>query len=244
MIDLQDKLVVITGAGRGNGAAIAAGMAKAGATVWAVDLQFDEGLLLAVSRGICGDVRDQDIIASTCSEAASTGADVVLVNNAGITLPSPHPYPIDSWDRTLQVNLTAPFLWMEAVIPQMIDKRSGSIINITSLAAERGFADNPAYIASKGGLKMLTKAYAKSLGAFRIRANNVGPGYMRTSMTERSHSDEGLRGRISRHTLLGRWGEPDDLVGVCNFLASESAQYITGQDFYVDGGWLANGLSE
>ena len=226
MIDLQDKLVVITGAGRGNGAAIAAGMAKAGATVWAVDLQFDEGLLLAVSRGICGDVRDQDIIASTCSEAASTGADVVLVNNAGITLPSPHPYPIDSWDRTLQVNLTAPFLWMEAVIPQMIDKRSGSII------------------ASKGGLKMLTKAYAKSLGAFRIRANNVGPGYMRTSMTERSHSDEGIRGRISRHTLLGRWGEPDDLVGVCNFLASESAQYITGQDFYVDGGWLANGLSE
>jgi len=112
------------------------------------------------------------------------------------------------------------------------------------LAAERGFPNNPAYAAAKGGLKMLSKAYAKSLGSFGIRVNNVGPGYIRTAMTEGSFENETRRDAISRQTLVGRWGDATDQVGICNFLASDESGYITGQDFYVDGGWLANGISE
>ena len=89
---------------------------------------------------------------------------------------------------------------------------------------------------------MLTKAYAKTLGEHNIRVNNVGPGYILTEMTRASYSNTEIKRAREQHTLLGRWGEPADLVGMCVFLASDASAYVTGQDFYVDGGWLANGL--
>lgn len=239
--DFGGKLVIITGAGRGNGAAIAEGFSSIGANVWGIDLEFVNSSS-NLFRQIHGDVSEEKFVSAIASEANSTGLEIVLVNNAGITLPSAHPYPLTNWNRTLSLNLTAPFLWIEALIPSMIKSMSGSIINITSLAAERGFPENPAYVASKGGLKMLSKAYARDLGEFNVRVNNVGPGYVETSMTNKSYRDDFRKMLIARHTLLGRWGKSSDLVGVCLFLASDAALYITGQDFYVDGGWLANGL--
>ena len=125
---------------------------------------------------------------------------------------------------------------------QKINK--GSIINITSLGAERAFPNNPSYIASKSGLKMLTKFYAKSLGRYGVRANNVGPGYIVTEMTKKAYFDLQTKQAREKHTFLGRWGKPEDLVGVCVFLASDASSYITGQDIYVDGGWNSNGLVE
>ena len=122
--------------------------------------------------------------------------------------------------------------------------KDGSIINITSLGAELAFPNNPAYIASKGGLKMLTKFYAKSMGKYGIRVNNVGPGYIQTDMTKSSYSDEHIRGNRESHTFLGRWGQPQDVANACLFLCSDESKYITGQDIYVDGGWTANGLIE
>jgi len=115
---------------------------------------------------------------------------------------------------------------------------------MTSINTELGFLNNPAYIASKGGLKMLTKSLAKDLGKYGIRVNNLGPGYFITDMTKNSYKNK--KSRISRqnHTLLGRWGNVLDLVGPCIFLASDASAYITGQDLYVDGGWTANGLIE
>ena len=123
-------------------------------------------------------------------------------------------------------------------------KTGGSIINITSLNAELAFPNNPAYVAFKGGLKQLTKALALDLGQYNIRVNNIGPGYMKTDMTKKSWLNPKLRKARTSRILLNRWGEKEDIVGPCIFLASDASKYVTGHDLYVDGGWLANGLSK
>ena len=192
---------------------------------------------------IDGDVTASKTIKRVHDEISTNDyAHLVLVNNAGISHPTEEPYPEDLWRKTLEVNLTAPFVWIEAFLDLFRASRSGSIINITSLSAERAFPNNPAYMASKGGLKMLTKYYAKALGLDGVRVNNVGPGYIVTDMTRESYQDPSSKDARQRHTFLGRWGVPEDLVGICVFLSSPASSYITGQDIYVDGGWTANGL--
>jgi len=170
----------------------------------------------------------------------------VLINNAGITIPQNNQkeYSKKNWEKTLNVNLTGAFICSLAVIKHMKKNHYGSIINITSLNAEKAFPKNPAYMASKGGLKMLSKSLAKDYGKFGIRVNNLGPGYIKTKMTEKSFKNEKKRKERQKHTLLDRWGNMADLLGPCIFLASDASGYVTGQDLYVDGGWLVNGLSE
>jgi len=240
MFNLNKTLAIVTGAARGNGAAIISGFEKAGAKVLAVDTQKTE-----YKMAVIGDISDHSIIQKVNTIVTNRNfKNLVLINNAGISKPSPSPYPHEDWDITLKVNLTAPFMLIESLIPLFKKTKKGSIINITSLNAELAFPNNPAYNASKGGLKMLTKFYAKSLGEYGVRVNNVGPGYMVTDMTQKSYSNEKLKKSREKHTFLGRWGQPEDLVGVCIFLASDASSYITGQDIYVDGGWTANGLIE
>jgi NAD(P)-dependent dehydrogenase (short-subunit alcohol dehydrogenase family) len=152
----------------------------------------------------------------------------VLINNAGITG--------KSWDETLKVNLTTPYLLSNEVAKYMPE--GSSIINITSLWSERGFENNQPYGASKGGLKMLTKCLACDLAPI-VRVNSVGFGYIKTDMTKFSWKHRNKE--IQNRTLLKRWGKPEDVVGLIYFLTTEEASYITGQDFYVDGGWQANG---
>ena len=238
---LNNLLAIVTGASQGNGRAIASALENNGSRVIGVDLAECEGN----SQNFCGDVCDLQFIKTVFDYCEKQKfQSIVLINNAGITLPSGHPYPTGDWDKTLAINLTAPFYWIEAFIPLFERVKSGAIINITSLGAERAFPNNPAYIASKGGLKMLTKYYAKALGKHGIRANNVGPGYIFTEMTKNSFSDESLKKIREKHTLLGRWGRSEEVADICVFLASSESRYITGQDIYVDGGWLANGLVE
>ena len=124
----------------------------------------------------------------------------------------------------------------------MKENNSGSIINITSINAEMAFPDNPAYVAFKGALKQLTKSMALDLGKFGIRANCIGLGYIRTDMTKNSWDNIERRKMLEAKTALGRWGQPRDLVGTVILLCSEASSYITGQNIYVEGGWLAKGL--
>ena len=124
----------------------------------------------------------------------------------------------------------------------MKKNHKGSIINITSINAEFAFPNNPAYMASKGGLKMLGKSLAKDWGSYGIRVNNLGPGYIFTKMTEKSFKNKKKHIARKSNTMLDRWGKMDDLLGPCIFLASDASSYVTGQDIYVDGGWSANGL--
>jgi NAD(P)-dependent dehydrogenase (short-subunit alcohol dehydrogenase family) len=122
----------------------------------------------------------------------------------------------------------------------MAKERTGAIVNITSLGAELGFAGNPSYQISKAGLRQMTKALAKDWGAFGIRVNNLCPGYIQTSMTQKSFDDPILHAARKNKTVLGRWGKSEDLVGPAIFLLSEASSYITGTDLYVDGGWTSN----
>jgi len=122
----------------------------------------------------------------------------------------------------------------------MASQKAGSIINITSLGAELAFPNNPAYQISKAGLRQFTKAIARDWGESGIRANNICPGYIKTTMTAKSFSNEELNKQRKNYTLLKRWGLSKDLLGPAIFLISEASSYITGTDIYVDGGWTAN----
>ena len=248
VFSIKNKVVIITGAGRGIGYHLATNMAAHLAFVYCVDKKFSNTIPRNLTKYIfqkkC-DVTERKNFQKICDEVFNKHRKIdVLINNAGVTFPTKkyHSlYPEKDWLETLRINLTASFYCSQAVIKHMIKNKSGSIINITSLNAELAFSRNPAYVASKGGLKMLGKALAKDWGIFGIRVNNLGPGYIKTDMTRKSFLNKKNRIERENQTMLDRWGEKDDLVGPCIFLASDASKYITGQDLYVDGGWTANG---
>ena len=251
LFNLRGKTAIVTGASRGVGLAVATGLLRAEATVILVDLTtqaLDAATSSLKSEGLaahamaCDLSRLEEIESLTGATAQKFPRIDVLVNNAGVTLSHElFEYPLADWEQTLAVNLRAPFLLTQNIAPLM-RKTGGSVINITSINAELGFPANPAYAAAKGGLRQLTKALAVDLGKYGIRVNNIGPGYFVTDMTAKSYGNAETREQRSSRTILGRWGEPEDIVGLAVFLASDASSYITGQDHYVDGGWLARGL--
>ena len=167
----------------------------------------------------------------------------VLVNNAGVTQSAPlTEYPDEVWWQTLSVDLYAPFALCRVFSPLMAKVGGGSIINICSLASFYGFPNNPCYVASKGGLKQLSKALALDLSKKKIRVNNIIPGYIKTPMTIKSFKNNNRNKFIKDRIILNRWGNTEDLVGPIIFLSSLSSSYITGADIFVDGGWNAKGL--
>lgn len=238
---LTGKRILVTGGGRGNGAGIVKGLIDNNALVTVFDLIKGDKQNV---KYINVDLTDRNALNSAYEVETQDSAFDVLINNAGISTGNPsEEYTLDQWNRTLYINLTVPFILSQMFTRSIIkSKIPGCIINITSLGAEFGFPDNPAYCASKGGLKQLSKALAYDWAKYGIRVNNVGPGYMHTSMTDKSFSDPVMHEDRQRHMMLDRWGEPEDLAGVCVFLASDMSSYITGQDIYVDGGWTAKGL--
>lgn len=248
---LEGKLAIVTGAARGNGFAISKALGLAGADVIMVDIldevksSSEELISMGISARhfVCDITSDDDLtrLRIFCGEI-SPKMDI-LVNNAGVTYPHESlTYPDELWDITYKVNLLAPFKLCRTFGPMMIESGRASIINITSLNAEMAFPDNPAYVAFKGGMKQLTKSLALDFGRYGIRANNIGPGYFATSMTSKSYNDPDLNKARASRTTLGRWGQPDDLAGLVIYLASDSSSYMTGQDIYIDGGWLIKGL--
>jgi len=245
LFSIKDYVIIVTGAGRGNGKSIAIGLANAGAIVFGLDLEFKSIIEIPNLHYRVCDITDPESFKTICEEIYSKHKRIdSLINNAGVTFTKQdeHQYNLEHWHKTLSVNLTAVFSLSQIALSYMKKNGSGSIINITSLGAEFGFPNNPAYVASKGGLKMLTKAFARDWGRKGIRFNNLGPGYLRTEMTMKSYGNERKRKQREQNILLGRWGNPEDLIGPCIFLVSNASAYITGQDIYVDGGWTANGL--
>lgn len=244
---MKDHLVLVTGINGGNGRAIAKRLKESGYFILGLDVAEDP----SCSHPYCDqyiniDLRSvrhskqriYDLVSKCNSERLS------IVNNAGITLPvedATKPYPLDSWDTTISVNLTAPFIIIET-LRQLLCEYGHSIVNITSLAAHAGFPNNPAYIAAKSGLLGLSRAYAYDFGAFGVTVNSVSPGYIQTPMTSLSFSNPDRNSLIRAHTHLGQWGSPSDVASCVNFLLSEEARYITGADLSVDGGWLSRGL--
>jgi len=168
----------------------------------------------------------------------------VLINCAAITISEEsQTYTNDDWFKSLAVNLSGTFFLCREIGNKMIENKvQGSIINFTSIGALQGFSNNPAYVASKGGVRQLSKALAVEWGRYNIRVNNIAPGYTKTAMNDKSWHDPIQRKIRSDHTVLGRWSLPDELVGPTIFLASEASSYVTGTDLIVDGGWTAKGM--
>ena len=239
---------MITGAGRGIGSHLANKLALEKAIVYAIDIKFSNSRKKLPSNlyQIRCDIRNKKKFQNTCKSIFQNHKKIdVLINNAGVSFPSKSEvYDEINWQKTLDVNLTASYFCSLSAIKFMLKNKTGSIVNITSLNAEQAFPKNPAYVASKGGLKMLGKSLAKDWGKYGIRVNSIGPGYMKTDMTKESYNNLQKRKARTSRTLLGRWGEKQDIIGPCIFLASDASRYVTAQDLYVDGGWLSNGLSE
>jgi len=242
--DLDDKVAMVTGGGRGIGRAIASELACGlGARVAVLDRDFEHALEVAaeIACGATGfrvDVTDQAAI-EACVEAVERdlGPIEVLVNNAGLTrdnllvrLSEEH------WDAVMDVNLKGAYLMMKAVTRGMMKRRSGRIINIASVVGIVGNKGQANYAASKAGLIGLTKAAAKELASRNIRVNAVAPGFIETDMTAGLSAE--ARTALSAQIALGRLGAPEDVAAAVAFLASDAASYITGQVIVVDGGMV------
>ena len=254
LFDLHDRTAIVTGAARGIGRAIAEGLASVGVAVAMADILETELRAAAealTQRGLrCAPVRTDVCRAEdrqNLIECAlrSYGRIDILVNCAGITRSAPsESYPDADWERTLAVNLTSVFQLCKLVAQDMIPRRSGVIINVASIGAALGFPNNPAYQASKGGLLQLTRALATDWAKYGIRVNNLCPGYTHTDMTAQSYANPVTNAARASRNILNRWAEPWEYVGPVIFLASQASSYVTGNDLYVDGGWISAGLTE
>lgn len=255
MFSLNGKIALVTGASYGIGYAIAKGFANAGATIVFNDINkelVDKGLAAYKADGIDAkgyvcDVTDEkavnDFIAKIESEV---GVIDILVNNAGIIKRIPMcDMSAEDFRKVIDVDLNAPFIVSKAVIPSMIKKGHGKIINICSMMSELGRETVSAYAAAKGGLKMLTRNICSEYGGANIQCNGIGPGYIATPQTAplREIQPDGSRHPFDQFiiskTPAARWGTPEDLVGPAVFLASDASNFVNGHILYVDGGILA-----
>lgn len=255
MFSLKGKVAWVTGASYGIGLEMACALAQAGATIVFNDLKqeaVDRGLSTYEKRGVKAqgyvcDVTDEDAVNSLVSRITQeVGVIDILFNNAGIIKRVPMiEMSAKDFREVIDVDLNGPFICAKAVIPGMIKKGGGKIINICSMMSELGRETVSAYAAAKGGLKMLTRNIASEYGAFNIQCNGIGPGYIATPQTAplRERQEDGSRHPfdvfLTARTPAQRWGTPEDLMGPAVFLASQASDFVNGHVLYVDGGILA-----
>ncbi len=248
--DLTGKVALVTGASYGIGYAIACGLAKAGAIIVFNDINQDlvnKGLEAYKSEGIkahgyVADVTNEDQINSMVAQIEKeVGVIDILVNNAGIIKRIPMiEMTAAEFRQVIDIDLNGPFIVSKAVLPGMIKKGAGKIINICSMMSELGRETVSAYAAAKGGLKMLTKNIASEYGEFNIQCNGLGPGYIETPQTAPIRvAGHPFNEFIIAKTPAARWGKTEDLVGPAVFLASPASDFVNGHVLYVDGGILA-----
>ena len=252
---LEGKVALVTGAAYGIGFAIAEALASTGAKIafnCRSQHHLDEALAEYKAKGIeargyiC-DVTDEEGVKAMVEDIArELGTVDILVNNAGLIKRIPmHEMTTEEFRQVIDIDLTAAFIMSKAVIPAMIAKGGGKIINICSMMSELGRETVSAYAAAKGGLKMLTRNIASEYGEYNIQCNGIGPGYIATPQTAplRELQPDGERHPFDKFiiskTPAARWGTPEDLMGPAIFLASEASNFINGHILYVDGGILA-----
>jgi NAD(P)-dependent dehydrogenase (short-subunit alcohol dehydrogenase family) len=241
---LAGRAGVVTGAAQGIGRALAAGLVEAGASVALLDLQDD------AVREAAATLEGASAHAADITDAAAVDAalrDVVerhgrldfVVNNAGVRLIAPlMEIDVEGWRRTLDVNLTGTFNCIRAAVPHMLRAGGGRIVNVASVAGLLMFRNRAPYNVSKAGIVALTKSVALELASQGITCNAVAPGVIETPLTQEYFSDPELAPKIKENTPLGRWGQPEDLVGPVVFLCGPGADFVQGETLVVDGGWV------
>ena len=255
IFDLTGKVALVTGAAHGIGFAIAKGLAEAGATICfncSSQRSLEKGMAAYEAEGIkahgyVADVTDENAVAEMVAKIREdVGIIDILVNNAGIIKRIPMlEMAASDFRQVIDVDLNAPFIVAKAVLPGMIEKNKGKIINICSMMSEFGRETVSAYAAAKGGLKMLTRNICSEFGQYNIQCNGIGPGYIETPQTaplrekQADGSDHPFHTFLMGKTPAGRWGKPEDLAGPAVFLASDASDFVNGHILYVDGGILA-----
>jgi NAD(P)-dependent dehydrogenase (short-subunit alcohol dehydrogenase family) len=245
LFSLQGKVAIVTGASRGIGAVLASALSQAGAITLGLGRSAAPAIQYSgdVVYRSC-DILDDAAFAALCETVFNEHGRIdILVNAAGITLPKAEGVEaVRNFERTIATNLSAVHHCCRSAAHFMQQGSGGSIINVTSIGSVLGFPDNPAYVASKGGLRIMTKGLALDLACDGIRVNNLAPGYIRTEMTEASYQNPERHAQRLQHMMLKRWGNPEDLAGAAIYLASDASSYVTGADLFVDGGWTAKGM--
>ena len=250
LFDLTGRIALVTGSSRGIGLAMARSLASAGARV--VLNGRDPATLEAAARGLAAD----GIVAATASfdvtdEPGATAAidaierDVgpidALFNNSGVTVRAPlEDVSLADWDRMLATNLSGAFIVGRAVARHMIPRRRGKIVNISSILAEFARYSAGPYVATKGGLKNLTRAMAVDWARHNIQVNAIGPGYFASEMTRPLMENPEFSAWLTQRVPMARWGDVKELGGAAIFLASSASDFMTGQTLYVDGGFTAS----
>ncbi|MCR5084292.1 MAG: SDR family oxidoreductase [Succinivibrionaceae bacterium] len=248
---LEGKTVLISGGSRGIGRAISDLYYAEGAKLYIL-ARNAEKLSVAVEEidtkkegrviGIPCDVGSKNSIDSAWDRIKADGAVInILVSCAGVNLRAPiEEMPLETWNKVIDINLTGAFLLAQKVFPDMRDSGGGKIVNIASLMSELARPGIPAYVASKGGIKMLTKSMAIEWAKYNIQANSIIPGYIATEMNKPLIEDEKFNQFIINRTPVGRWGKPEEIAATALFLVTKGADFITGQEIAVDGGILAS----
>ena len=255
MFDMTGKTVLVTGGSRGIGFAIARTLGQAGAAV-AFNCRSEAGRDQALEAYRAAGVDALGYVCDVCDEAGvrsmvddiidKTGRIDVLVNNAASTCRLPmHEMPTEDFRRVLETGVTSAFVVSKAVLPHMMERGSGKVINICSMMSELGRSTMAAYASAKGAIKMLTRNMAAEYGPHGIQCNGLGPGYIATDFNAvmREPLEDGSPNPfdtfIQQRTPAGRWGTVDDLTGPALFLASGASDFMNGQVLYIDGGILA-----
>jgi NAD(P)-dependent dehydrogenase (short-subunit alcohol dehydrogenase family) len=247
LFDLSGKKAMVTGGSRGLGEVSVMALAKAGADVAVCgrkigDLERVSSAVKAMGRKSMGFTMDVTVKASVrhCVERILHEFEKVdiLVNNAGVNHRVPVlEYPEEAWDLVIDTNLKGYFLVAQAVVPQMIERGYGKVINMSSILGGVGLPNQLAYASSKGGVDQMTKVMALEWAKMGVRVNAIGPTYFETELVAQLRNDPERFNFINERTPMGRWGYPPELEGIVIFLASSASDFITGQTIYIDGGW-------
>ncbi len=245
---LENKVALITGGTSGLGKMMALALAKAGAFVWIASSRdnADETLTELKVQGTGGrfiqlDVTSSDALENVVSLIHQESSRIdILVNAAGINLrTSAEDLTLDEWQKTIDINLTAPFHLSQLVADSMRENNWGRIINIASLQSLRAFDNSIPYGASKGGIMQLTRALAQAYSKDGVLVNAIAPGFFRTNLTESLFQDPDKLQTLADKTMMGRNGEEKDIFGISVFLCSDANSYVTGQTIFLDGGFSA-----
>ncbi|MDC0983698.1 SDR family oxidoreductase [Candidatus Thioglobus sp.] len=245
---LENKVALITGGTSGLGKMMALALAKAGAFVWIASSRdnADETLQEIKQQGSNGsfvqvDVTSSDALEKIVSQILEASSRIdILVNAAGINLrTSAEELTLNEWQKTIDINLTAPFYLSQLVADTMKKNNWGRIINIASLQSLRAFDNSIPYGASKGGVMQLTRALAQAYSRDGILVNAIAPGFFRTNLTESLFQDPDKLEALANKTMMGRNGEEKDIFGISVFLCSDANSYVTGQTVFLDGGFSA-----
>ena len=247
LFGLANKVAVVTGAGSGIGLSLSRALVRAGVRVAVVDRDKVAGQKAAEelrgntksAKAFYADIAKENEVAQMVTAVEKEMGPIdILINNAGINIrKKAMEYDLSEWERILNINLTGAFITSRAVGKGMIARRSGRIVNISSIASTIGLVDRAPYCASKGGLSQLTKVLAIEWAPYGITVNAIGPGYMNTPLIANLIEQPDFKAQVKSQVPLGRIGETEDLHGILLVLCSKAGAYITGQTILIDGGW-------